>query len=59
MITLTLFTAAAVLIGFFGGSIWLATAVTGIIFAKLFPMVTVFIVVAAIGLVTLRYYINK
>jgi hypothetical protein len=59
MFTLTLFTTAAVLIGFFGGSLWLATAVTGIIFAKLFPMVTVFIVMAVIGLVSLRCYINK
>ena len=56
MFTLTLFTAAAILIGFFFGAFWLATAVAGFIFAKLFPMVTVFIVVTAIGLVALRFY---
>jgi hypothetical protein len=59
MFTLTLFITAAILIGFFGGAFWLATAVTEIIFAKLFPMVTVFIVMAVIGLVSLRYYISK
>jgi hypothetical protein len=59
MITLTLFTAAAVLIGFMGGTFWLATAVAGVIFAKLYPLVAVIIVAAAIGLVAFRYYIKK
>ena len=56
MLTLTLFTIAAVLIGFFGGTVALATAVTGVIFAKLFPLVTIFIVLTAFGLVALRYW---
>ena len=56
MFSLTLFTIAAVLVGFFGGGFWLAAAVTGAVFVKLFPLVTIFIVVTAIGLVALRYY---
>ena len=56
MITFTLFTAAATLIGFFFGAFWLAAAVASVIFAKLFPLVTVFIVATAIGLVTFRHY---
>ena len=56
MFTLTLFTIAAVLVGFFGGSFWLAVAVTGAVFVKLFPLVTIFVVVSAIGLVALRFY---
>lgn len=56
MITLTLFTAAAILIGFFGGTFWLASAVAGLIFAKLYPMVAILIVLVAIGLVAVRRY---
>ncbi len=56
MFTLTIFTAVAILIGFFGGTFWLATAVTGIVFAKLFPLVAIFIVLTAFGLAALRLY---
>jgi hypothetical protein len=56
MITLTLFTAAAILIGFLGGTFWLATAVAGVIFAKLFPMVAILICLAAVGLLAFRHY---
>ena len=56
MFTLTIFTAVAILIGFFGGTFWLAAAVTGAVFVKLFPLVAIFIVVTAIGLVAHRLY---
>jgi membrane protein required for beta-lactamase induction len=56
MFTLTLFTTLAILIGFFFGTFWLATAVAGVIFAKLFPMVSILIGLTAIGLVTLRHH---
>jgi len=59
MFTLTFFTIAAVAIGFFGGTFALAMAITGVIFAKLYPLVTIFIVVTAIGLVVLRYKVGK
>jgi hypothetical protein len=59
MILLTLFTAAVILIGFFGGSFWLASAVAGFIFAKLYPMVAILIGLTAVGLVAFRYYIKK
>jgi hypothetical protein len=56
MFTLTLFTAAAIMIGFFGGSFWLASAVAGFIFAKLYPMMAIVIGLTAVGLVAARYY---
>ena len=56
MISITLFTAAAILIGFFFGTFWLATAVAGVIFAKLFPIVSILIVLTAVGMVALRHY---
>ena len=59
MFTLFIFAIGAILVGFFGGTFWLASAVTGAIFAKLFPMVTIFIVVTAVGLVVLRYKVSK
>jgi hypothetical protein len=58
MLTLILFIVSAVLIGFFGGATWLATAVTGIIFAMMFPLLTIFLVVIAIGLLAYRYNIK-
>ena len=56
MFTLTIFTVVAILIGFFGGTFWLAAAVSGAVFVKLFPIVTIFIVASAVGLVALRFY---
>lgn len=56
MFTLTLFTAAAILIGFFGGTFCLASAVAGVIFAKLYPIVAILIGLTAVGLVGFRYY---
>ena len=56
MFTFTIFTIGAILIGFYFGAFWLATAVTGAIFAKLFPLVTTLIVFVAIGLVGLRLH---
>lgn len=59
MFTLTIFTIGALLIGFFFGTFALASAVTAVIFAKLFPLVTILIVLTAIGLVAFRFYIKK
>ena len=59
MFTLTIFAIGAILIGFFGGTFWLASAVAGVIFAKLFPLVTILIVLAAVGLVAFKYYNQK
>jgi hypothetical protein len=56
MFSLTLFVIAAIVIGFFGGTFWLAAVVSGAVFAKLFPMVTILIVLTAVGLVAFRYY---
>ena len=59
MFTLTLFTAGAIAIGLLGGTFWLASAVAGFIFAKLYPMVAVLIGLTAVGLVAFRIYIKK
>ena len=55
MFTITLFTVGAALIGFFGGTAWLATSVLTVVLAKLFPMVTVCILGGVIGLVAVKY----
>ncbi len=54
MFTIVLTIAAALLACFFGGTFWLAAIVTGFILVKLFPLVAILIVLAAIGLIAFR-----
>jgi hypothetical protein len=56
MFTLTLFTAAAVLIGFLGGTFWLATAAIGFLALKIYPLSIVLIVIIGVGIIALKYY---
>jgi hypothetical protein len=56
MFTLTLFTAAAVLIGFLGGTFWLATAAIGFFVLKMYPLLIVVIVFIGVGIIALKYY---
>ena len=56
MITLTLFTAAAVLIGFLGGTFWLATAAIGFLVLKMYPLLLVLIVLIGVGLLAFKHY---
>ena len=56
MITLTLFTAAAVLIGFLGGTFWLATAAIGFLVLKMYPLLLVLIVFIGVGLLAFKHY---
>ena len=55
----SLIAVASAILGFLGGSLWIFTAAVGFLILKMYPLILVALAFTAVGLVTLRYYINK